>query len=33
MALGTGGGRGDNCPPPNILPTQKIEILEIVRYK
>ena len=26
MAVGTGGagGGGGNCPPPNILPTQKI---------
>ena len=26
MAVGTGGaGGGGNCPPPNILPTQKIQ--------
>ena len=32
MAVGTGGGRGGNCPP-NILPTKKIKSLKIVRYK
>ena len=25
MAKGTGGAGGGNCPPPNILPTQKIQ--------
>ena len=32
MAVGT-GGQGGYCPPPNILPTQKIKSLEIVTYK
>ena len=34
MAVGTGGGgAGGQLPPPNILPTKKIKILKIVRYR
>ena len=33
MAVGTGGGRGEIAPPPDILPTKKIKSLKIVRYK
>ena len=34
MGVGTGGGGAiAPPPPPNILPTKKIKILKIVRYR
>ena len=33
MAIGTGEGAGGAIAPPNILPTQKIKSLKIVKYK
>ena len=33
MAVGTGGGGAGGKSPSNILPTKKIESLEITTYK